>query len=62
MNRKVTVSMSIRFCGMQTDSTDAAIEIIRGVLATGEEACQAEIRQALADAGAKDVVITMAAY
>lgn len=60
--RKVTVKMSVGFIDMEMETTDVAIDVIRSVLATGADACHAEIKQALEDAGAKDVVIQMVAY
>lgn len=60
--RAVTVNTSIRFNGMLMDSTDAALDIIKGVMAELGEHCHAEIKQALEDAGAKDVTIGMTAY
>lgn len=62
MMRKITVSVSIRFVDMAMDGTDAALEIVRGVMAELGEQCQAEIKQALEDAGAKNVIVTMSAY
>lgn len=60
--RKVTVSVTTRFVDMAMESTDDAINIIKGVMVTHGEACQEEIKQALEDAGAKDVKIQMVAY
>lgn len=62
MTRKITVGISIRFVDMAMDGTDAALEIVRGVMASLGDQCQAEIKQALEDAGAKDVSISMVAY
>lgn len=60
--RKVTVSVCVKFIDMGMESTDDALDIVRGVLITHGETCQAEIRQALEDAGAKSVTVGMTAY
>lgn len=60
--RKITVSTSIRFIDMAMESTDVALEVVRGVIAALGETCREEIKQALEDAGAKDVTINMIAY
>lgn len=60
--RKVTVSVTTQFIDMGMESTDDAINIIKGVMVTHGEACHAEIKRALEDAGAKDVVVHMTAY
>lgn len=59
---KITVGVSIHFEDMAMESTEAALEIVRGVMAELGEQCQAEIKQALEDAGAQDVSISMVAY
>jgi hypothetical protein len=61
-SRKVTVSVTVRFKDMAMETTDDALDIIRGVLVTTGEACRTEIEQALADAGASDVSVSMLAY
>lgn len=60
--RKVTVSVCVKFIDMGMESTDDALDIVRGVMITHGETCQAEIRQALEDAGAKDVTVSLVAY
>lgn len=60
--RKVTVSVCVKFVDMGMESTDDAINLIKGVMITHGETCQAEIRQALEDAGAKDISFHMVAY
>ena len=60
--RKVTVSVQVRFKDMDMESTDDAINIIKGVMVTTGEACRSEIEQALTDAGASDVTVQMLAY
>ena len=60
--RKVTVSVVVHFVDMGMESTDDALNIIKGVMITHGETCQAEIRQALEDAGAKDVTVNMTGY
>lgn len=60
--RKVTVQVSIWFEDMQMESTEEAMDIIRGVMVTHGQSCEAEIKQALSDAGAQDVSIHMLAY
>ena len=62
MTRKITVGISIRIDDMMMEGTDAALEIVRGVMASLWDQCQSEIKQALEDAGAKDVSISMVAY
>lgn len=60
--RKVTVSVCVKFIDMGMESTDDALNIIKGVMITHGETCKAEIRQALEDAGAKDVTVNMTGY
>lgn len=60
--RKVTVSVQVHFVDMAMESTEDAIDIIKGVMLTHGEPCRAEIQQALEDAGAKDVTVWMTAY
>lgn len=60
--RKVTVQVSVWFEDMMMESTDAALDIIKGVMVSAGEHCDAEIKQALADAGARDVTVHMLAY
>lgn len=60
--RKVTVSVTTQFIDMGMESTDDAINIIRGVMVTHGKACQEEIKQALENAGARDVLVHMTAY
>lgn len=60
--RKVTVSVQVRFKDMAMESTDDAINIIKGVMVTTGEACRSEIERALADAGASNVTVSMVAY
>lgn len=60
--RKVTVSVTATFIDMAMESTDDALNIVKGVMVTHGEVCHAEIKQALEDAGAKDVAIQMRAY
>ena len=60
--RKVTVSVCVKFIDMSMESTDDSLNIIKGVMITHGETCQAEIRQALEDAGAKDVTVNMTGY
>ncbi|MBD3812708.1 MAG: hypothetical protein IE917_10860 [Betaproteobacteria bacterium] len=44
------------------EDTDAAMDIIKSVLATASHECQDEIKRALAAAGARDISISMLAY
>lgn len=60
--RKVTVQVSVWFEDMMMESTDAALDIVRGVMVSAGEHCDAEIKQALADSGARDVTVHMLAY
>lgn len=60
--RKVTVSVTTQFVDMGMESTEDAINIVKGVMVTHGQACQDEIRQALEDAGASDVLVHMTAY
>lgn len=60
--RKVTVQVSVWFEDMEMESTDDALHIIKGVMVTTGEHCQQEIKQALKDAGARDVSVNMLAY
>ncbi len=60
--RKVTVSVTIAFEDMAMESTDDALDIVRGVMVTAGEACRTEIEQALRDAGASNVSVGMVAY
>ena len=60
--RKITVQVSVWFEDMMMESTDAAIDIVKGVMVTAGHQCDAEIKQALADAGARDVTVHMLAY
>lgn len=60
--RKVTVSVCVKFIDMGMESTDDALNIIKGVMVTHGQACQEEIKQALEDAGAADVLVHMTAY
>ncbi len=60
--RKVPVSVCVQFIDTGMESTDDALNIIKGVMITHGETCQAEIRQALEDAGAKDVTVNMTGY
>lgn len=60
--RKVTVQVSIVFEEMMMESTDDAIAIIKGVMVTHGRVCEAEIKQALDDAGARDVTVKMIAF
>lgn len=60
--RKVTVSAAIRFTDMAMESTDAALEVVKSVVAELEHKCGSEIKQALEDAGAKDVTVQLTAY
>lgn len=62
MPRKITVGISIRIDDMMMGGTDEALEIVRGVMAALGDQCQAEIKDALEDAGAQDVSISMVAY
>jgi hypothetical protein len=59
---KVTVATTIRCNNMAMESTGAAIEVIRGVMAELYVKYKDEITQALEDAGAKDVTVQMIAY
>ena len=61
-SRKVTVNVTVHFEDMAMESTDDALDIIRGVLVTAGEDCRAEIEQALTDAGASNVSVSMVAY
>ena len=60
--RKVTVQVSVWFEDMAMESTDAALDIVKSDMVTAGEHCDAEIKQALADAGARDVSVHMLAY
>lgn len=60
--RKVTVSVCVRFIDIGMETTEEALDIVKGVMITHGDTCQAEIRQALEDAGAKSVTIGMTAY
>lgn len=60
--RKITVSVTIQFVDMYMESTDAAVDIVKGIMMETGEDCKREFRQSLEDAGAKDVVIHMVAY
>ena len=60
--RKVTVSMTTQFIDVGMDSTEAALDIIRGVMVTHSQACHEEIKCALEAAGAREINITMKAY
>lgn len=60
--RKVTVSVQVQFVDMAMESTEDAINIIKGVMVTHGDICHAEIKRALEDSGAKNVIVHMAAY
>jgi hypothetical protein len=60
--RKITVSVTVQLVDMYMESTDAAIDIVKGIMMESGEDCRREIRHSLEDAGAKDVVIHMVAY
>ncbi len=60
--RKVTVHVSVWFEDMAMDSTEAALDIVKGVMISAGQHCDAEIKQALADAGAQNVEVHMLAY
>lgn len=60
--RKVTVSVTTQFIDMGMESTDDAINIVKGVMVTHGQACQEEIKQALENAGAGDVIVHITAY
>lgn len=60
--RKVTVQVSVWFEDMAMEDTDAAMDIIKSVLATASHECQDEIKRALAAVGARDISISMLAY
>ena len=60
--RKVTVNVTVHFEDMAMETTDDALDIIRSVMTTAGDDCRAEIEQALADAGASNVSVSMVAY
>lgn len=60
--RKVTVHVCVLFEDMAMEDTDAALDVIKSVLADAGQHCQAEIKQALEDAGAREVSVHMLAY
>lgn len=60
--RKVTVHLSVWFEDMQMEDTSAGLDLIRSVVTLASRDCEAEIKNALELAGARDVVFKMAAY
>ena len=60
--RKVTVHLSVWFEDMMMESTDAALEIVKGITVTASRDCEEEIKNALELAGAKDITFHMMAY
>jgi hypothetical protein len=59
---KITVHVSIWFEYANMASTDEAMECVKSVMTSVEEDCASEFKQALEDAGAKNVSVHMLAY
>lgn len=60
--RKITVSISVHLNDLAMDSTSAALETVRSVITSLGDKCHDEIKQALEEAGAKDVAVRTLAY